>query len=50
MELVMHSKWLFDAKVGDISPLYECGDNDHFMVLVLTAVHPQVIVHGMIHK
>ena len=34
-------KWLFDAKVGDISPLYECGDNDHFMVLVLTAVHPQ---------
>ena len=34
-------KWLFDAKVGDISPLYECGDNDHFMVLALTAVHPQ---------
>ncbi len=34
-------KWLFEAKQGDVSPLYECGDNDHFMVLVLTAVHPQ---------
>lgn len=34
-------KWLFDAKQGDISPLYECGDNDHLMVIVLSAIHPQ---------
>ena len=34
-------KWLFDAKQGDISPLYECGDNDHLMVIVLSAIHPK---------
>ena len=34
-------KWLFEAKQGDMSPLYECGDNDHLMVIALTAVHPQ---------
>ena len=34
-------KWLFSAKQGDISPLYECGDNDHLLVVALTAIHPQ---------
>ena len=34
-------KWIFEAKTGDISPLYECGDNDHFMVVALTNVHAQ---------
>ena len=34
-------KWIFEAKEGDISQLYECGDNDHFMVIALTKVHPQ---------
>ena len=34
-------KWIFDAKEGDVSPLYECGNNDHFMVVSLTKVHPQ---------
>lgn len=34
-------KWLFDAKQGDVSPLYECGDNDHLLVVALTSVHPQ---------
>lgn len=34
-------KWLFSAKQGEISPLYECGDNDHLLVVALTAVHPQ---------
>ncbi|KXA43635.1 peptidylprolyl isomerase [Prevotella corporis] len=34
-------KWIFDAKEGDVSPLYECGNNDHFMVISLTKVHPQ---------
>ena len=33
-------KWLFDAKEGDVSPLYECGNNDHLLVLALTKVHP----------
>ena len=34
-------KWLFNAKQGDVSPLYECGDNDHLMVIVLSAIHPK---------
>ena len=33
-------KWLFDAKEGDVSPLYECGNNDHLLVLALTKIHP----------
>ena len=33
-------KWLFDAKEGDVSPLYECGNNDHLLVMALTKIHP----------
>lgn len=32
-------KWLFDAKEGEVSPLYECGNNDHLLVLALTKIH-----------
>lgn len=34
-------RWIFneDTKVGDVSPLYECGDNDHMLVVILTGVH-----------
>ena len=32
-------KWLFDAKDGSVSPLYECGDNDHLLVIALTKSH-----------
>lgn len=32
-------KWIFDAKEGKISPLYECGDNDHMMVIGLSKIH-----------
>lgn len=32
-------KWLFDAKEGDVSPLYECGDNNHLLVVVLDKIH-----------
>jgi len=34
-------RWLFneDTKVGDVSPLYECGDNDHLLVVMLTGIH-----------
>lgn len=33
-------KWLFAAKKGDVSPMYECGDNDHLLVVVLDNIHP----------
>jgi len=32
-------KWIFDAKAGDVSPLYECGNNDHLLVVALTKIH-----------
>jgi peptidyl-prolyl cis-trans isomerase D len=34
-------KWIFDAKAGEVSPLYECGNNDHLLVIALTNVHPE---------
>ena len=34
-------KWIFDSKAGEVSPLYECGNNDHLMVVALTAIHPE---------
>lgn len=33
-------KWLFSAKEGDVSPMYECGDNDHLLLVVLDKIHP----------
>lgn len=33
-------KWLFEAKEGQISPMYECGNNDHLLLVALTKVHP----------
>ncbi|MBO5059042.1 MAG: peptidyl-prolyl cis-trans isomerase, partial [Prevotella sp.] len=33
-------KWVFDAKEGEVSPLYECGTNDHLLVIALTKIHP----------
>ena len=33
-------KWIFGAKTGDVSPLYECGDNDHLLVMIMTKIHP----------
>ncbi len=32
-------KWIFDSKEGQISPLYECGDNNHLLVIVLDKIH-----------
>lgn len=32
-------KWLFGAKENEVSPLYECGDNDHLLVVVLTKIN-----------
>ena len=34
-------KWIFDAKEGEVSPLYECGNNDHLLVIALTKIHPE---------
>jgi peptidyl-prolyl cis-trans isomerase D len=34
-------KWVFDAKAGEVSPLYECGNNDHLLVVALTKVHEE---------
>ena len=34
-------KWLFDAKEGDVSPMYECGDNDHLLIVVLDKINPE---------
>ena len=35
-------KWVFDeAKVGDISQLYECGSNDHLMIVALTGINEE---------
>lgn len=33
-------KWVFEAeKEGAVSPLYECGENDNLLVLVMTKIH-----------
>lgn len=32
-------KWIFDAKENTISPLYECGNNDHLLVLVMNKIN-----------
>lgn len=32
-------RWIFDAKVNEISPLYECGSNDYLLVVALTDIH-----------
>ena len=34
-------RWLFNekTKTGDVSPLYECGDNDHLLVIILQGIH-----------
>ncbi|WP_270534978.1 peptidylprolyl isomerase [Phocaeicola massiliensis] len=32
-------KWIFAAKEGEVSPLYECGENDHLMVVALEKIN-----------
>ncbi len=34
-------RWIFneDTEVGNVSPLYECGENDNMLVVVLTGIH-----------
>ena len=33
-------RWIFSAKEGEVSSLYECGDNDHMMVVALEKINP----------
>jgi peptidyl-prolyl cis-trans isomerase D len=33
-------KWLFEAKEGTLSPMYECGDNNHLLIIGLEKIHP----------
>ena len=33
-------KWVFSAKEGEMSQLYEAGDNDHLLVVYLEKIHP----------
>ena len=39
-------RWIYskDTKVGDVSPLYECGNNDHLLCVVLTGITPKGFV------
>ena len=34
-------KWLFEAEENEVSPLYECGENDHLLVVVLTKINEE---------
>ena len=34
-------RWAFGAKVGEVSGLYECGDNDHLLAVAVSAVIPE---------
>lgn len=34
-------RWAFDAKAGEVSGLYECGDNDRLLVVALDKVHKE---------
>lgn len=34
-------RWIFSAKEGQVSPLYECGNNDHIMVVALEKINPE---------
>jgi peptidyl-prolyl cis-trans isomerase D len=33
-------KWVFEAKEGEVSPLYECGNNDHMLVVAVEKINP----------
>ncbi len=33
-------KWVVEANEGEVSPLYECGENNHMMVVALEKINP----------
>lgn len=34
-------KWVFEAKPGEVSQLYECGDSDHMLVVAVSGVNEE---------
>ncbi len=34
-------KWVFEANVGEVSPLYECGNNDHLLIVAVTGINEE---------
>lgn len=32
-------KWIFEAEEGEVSPLYECGENNHMLVVAVTGIN-----------
>lgn len=36
-------RWIFndDTEINNISPMYECGENNHMLVVILTGIHPE---------
>ena len=38
-------RWIFNAKAGEVSPLYECGDNDHMIMVGVEAINKKGYVN-----
>ncbi len=34
-------RWVFDAKAGEASPMYECGESDHLMMVGLARINKE---------
>jgi peptidyl-prolyl cis-trans isomerase D len=34
-------RWIFSAKTGQVSPIYECGDGNHILVVALTGINKE---------
>ena len=34
-------KWVFEAKAGEVSGLYECGESDHMLVVGVASIVPE---------
>ncbi len=34
-------RWVFGAKVGTVSPVYECGESNHILVIALTGINKE---------
>ncbi|NLI36605.1 MAG: peptidylprolyl isomerase [Bacteroidales bacterium] len=34
-------RWVFGAKVGAVSPIYECGESNHILVIALTGINKE---------
>lgn len=34
-------RWIFDAKKNEVSPLYDCGNNDHLLVVAVSGINEE---------